>query len=133
MPARVILVHDQPVFLQRASRALQDAGYDVAAFANSLDAWPEIAEGAAADVLVTMIRFAEGLPNGVALARRARLAREMKVVFIGTKDMACHADDLGPVLESPVTPEALVSAVAKALNRIAGERNVPTPGPGSAP
>jgi DNA-binding NtrC family response regulator len=82
MPASVVVVHDDPAFLNAATVVLRDAGHDVAAFDDSMATLTALESAAHVEVLVTRVNFPEGKPNGVSLALVTRTKRPyLKVVF----------------------------------------------------
>ena len=64
MPARVVVVHDEPEFAGKVATALRCAGHDVAVFADPMVALDALDAAANIEVLVTRIKFAPGKPNG---------------------------------------------------------------------
>jgi hypothetical protein len=75
MAARIIVVHDDPEFRQCAVAALHAAGYDVEAFAGSMQSIDALDAAVDIDLLLTRVMFPTGTPNGVALARMARMKK----------------------------------------------------------
>jgi hypothetical protein len=70
MSANIIFVHDDPEFIEEAAAALRLAGHKVVTFREpTLNA----VETAPFEILITRVWFPIGQPNGVALARMARL------------------------------------------------------------
>jgi DNA-binding response OmpR family regulator len=116
MPARVILVHDDPEVLEPATAALRVAGHDVAAFADSMAAISALEDARVAELLITRVRFPLGTPNGVSLARMARIKRPgIKVLFAALPEMEEHAGDLGEFMPMPVDMSELVATVTRVL------------------
>jgi DNA-binding NtrC family response regulator len=68
MPASVVIVHDDPVFLDTAAAALRNAGHEVATFDDPMTALSELEAATSVEVLVTRVTFPEGTPNGISLA-----------------------------------------------------------------
>ena len=75
MPARIVVADDDPEFVNNTVMALRGAGYDVAAFADSMSALAALEVAQLVEVLITGLEFPEGLPNGVSLGLMARLKR----------------------------------------------------------
>jgi DNA-binding NtrC family response regulator len=75
MPARIVLAHDDPSFVADTVKALRAAGYEVAAFTDTMLALDALETARRVEVLITRVRFAAGMPNGVALSRMARVKR----------------------------------------------------------
>jgi CheY-like chemotaxis protein len=72
MPAHIVVVHNDPAFIERVVTALTIAGCDVAAFTNTMQAIEALEAAQHIEVLITRVLFPMGQPNGVALARMAR-------------------------------------------------------------
>lgn len=71
MGPRIIVVHYDPEFLAGAAQMLQQAGFEVAAFENSLAAWDAVKQSGL-EMLIIKVGVPDGQPNGVALAQMAR-------------------------------------------------------------
>ncbi|HME20527.1 MAG TPA: hypothetical protein VKI44_04060 [Acetobacteraceae bacterium] len=75
MPARVVVVHDDPEFVARTATGLRVAGYDVATFTDTLAATDALDKAERiVEVLITRVLFPKGQPHGVALALMARMS-----------------------------------------------------------
>ena len=72
MPARIVVVHDDLTFRECVVAALQAAGYDLKAFAGSMEAIDALDAPERIDLLITRAAFPDGTPNGVSLARMAK-------------------------------------------------------------
>jgi DNA-binding NtrC family response regulator len=59
MPARIVLVHDDPKFRECAVTALQDAGHEVRAFSGSMEAIDALDGAARIELLITRVTFRE--------------------------------------------------------------------------
>jgi CheY-like chemotaxis protein len=105
---RIVLVHDVPEFVATAAAALQEAGYEVAQFADPQAAWEAVRPPAV--ILITRVRFAPGKPHGIALAARAR-SNGLKVIFTALLEYAADAKGLGLFMPMPVNIPDLVEAV----------------------
>ena len=82
MPARIVVVHDDPEFIDRTVTALLAAGYDVTAFTDTISALAALEAAQWLELLITRVIFPPGQPNGVALARMARVKKPgVKVLF----------------------------------------------------
>ena len=69
MPARVVLVHDDPEFTAMAVAALrQVVGCDLAWFSDSHSALDALEAAEKIELLITPAQFPPGQPHGVALA-----------------------------------------------------------------
>ena len=116
MPARVVLVDDDPEFVERATSALKSAGYPVAAFLDSLQALDAVRAPGQAELLITRMEFEALTLNGVALARMAKMSRRnIHVIFTASPELREHAEGLGEFLPLPVDIADLVAAVDRAL------------------
>ncbi len=122
MPANIVVVHDDPAFLDNTVRALQRAGYDAAGFLQSMAALDALEAAERVEVLVTRVRFPEGTPHGVALAQMTRHKRPgIKVLLIARPDSASHVNGVGEVLATPVTADEVVEKVRAMLRGAAEE------------
>lgn len=118
MPAQIVVVHDDPNFLDGALTALRTAGYEVALFTNSMSATRALMRDAwVIDVLITRIRFPVGMPHGLALARSALLTHPgLKVLFVSAPATQDLAERLGHFLPMPVRPAKVVRMVDRMLS-----------------
>jgi DNA-binding NtrC family response regulator len=116
MPARIVVAHDEAEFVENTVAALQDAGYDVAAFGDSMSALAALEAAQRVEVLITPVVLPEGRPNGVALARMARMKRPgIKVLFVARPDTQAHTEGVGEFLPAGVTASEIVETVRKML------------------
>lgn len=58
MPAPIVIVHDDPQFLDRTATALRFAGFEAACFSGAMDALRALEEAVTIELLITRIRFA---------------------------------------------------------------------------
>jgi DNA-binding NtrC family response regulator len=115
MPARVIVVHDDPGFVCQLKTALKSVGHQVTSFSDPVVAWDIFNTGQRFEALITRIEFQPGKSNGVALARMARSRQPgIRVLFIALPEYAAHADGVGTFLAIPVS----ISDVTEALRRL---------------
>ena len=122
MPARVIVVLNEPEFADKTASALRAQGYDVLALADPMMALELLERPERLDLLVTCLDFAPGRPNGIALGRMARLKRPgIRVLFVGPADLEQHAEGLGTFLNSPVTVPQVVEGVLRTLDTAPAE------------
>jgi DNA-binding NtrC family response regulator len=118
MPARVVVVLDQPGFADKTAGGLEAAGIDAVAFADPMTALNALDGGHRIELLVTCPDFPQGKPNGVALARMARLKRpDIAVLFVGATEAARHTAGLGQFIPSPVSLSDLLSAISTQLQK----------------
>jgi DNA-binding NtrC family response regulator len=116
MPARVVVVLEDPVLSGATVAALQERGYDAIAIPDSMDALDALESAARIEVLVTSAEFRPGKPNGVALARLTKLKRpDVKVVFMGTADFARFIEGVGLFIPVPVTAHEISQSVFELL------------------
>jgi len=118
MPARVVVVHDEPGFVDGLVAALNLAGHQVAAFADPLAAWDALAAARLTEVLITRVQFPPGRSNGLALARMAHLnCRSIQVIFVARPEFASECEDDGLFLPLPVSVPQVVKTVDLLLQR----------------
>jgi DNA-binding NtrC family response regulator len=116
MPARVVLVHDEPEFLEPLDAALRQAGHDVATFADPMEALDALDAAQSIEVLVTRVQFPVGKPNGLAVARMARVKRpEIRVIFTAQPEFARYAEGVGVFMPRPVSVADVVATVERLL------------------
>jgi DNA-binding response OmpR family regulator len=117
MPARIVVAHSDPDFLNDTVRELQCAGYDVVGFLDSNAALASLESAKRIEVLVTRLIFAKGTPHGVALALMAQLRRpDLKVLFTALPDVAHHAEGLGDILIAPVRANEVLAKIREMLS-----------------
>jgi DNA-binding NtrC family response regulator len=116
MPARVVVVHDEPGFAGQLTDALRLAGHDVAVFVDPMFALDALDAAERIEILITRIGFPPGKPNGIALARMARAKRPgVRVVFTARPEFAALAEGLGEFVPTPVNIADVVATVARLL------------------
>ena len=116
MPARIVVVHDEPEFADPLAAMLGAAGQDVAVFADPMAALHALDTAQTIEVLVTRVRFAPGQPNGFALARMARIKRPgIRVLFVARPEFAGDAAGLGMFMAHPVSVADVAEAVGHLL------------------
>jgi DNA-binding NtrC family response regulator len=121
MSATVLVVHSDTDARELMLSALRTAGFDVAGFGDPMIALDAVEVDSRVKVLVTRINFGEGRLNGVALARMLRhnIRRDIRVVFVGRWENRRHVrDGEGEFIRHPISPEALVDAVGRALTAV---------------
>jgi len=112
MPARIIVVHDDPSFTERTAAALVAAGHDVRAFTSSMSAINALEGAQRIEVLVTRVVFPAGQPNGVAVALMARMKKPgVKVLFAALPEMQAHTEGVGEFLPAPADPADIVALI----------------------
>jgi DNA-binding NtrC family response regulator len=116
MPARILVVHDDPGFTERTAAALVAAGHDVSAFTSSMSAIKALEAAQQIEVLVTRVVFPEGQPNGVALALMAKMKKPgVKVLFAALPETQAHTEGVGEFLPAPADPADIVALIGKIL------------------
>jgi DNA-binding NtrC family response regulator len=116
VPAQIVLVHDDSDFNIAATLALTVAGYGAASFVDPMSALDALEVARTVEALITRVRFGPGKPNGIALARMARLKRpDIRVLFVAQPEFAAQAAGLGDCLAAPVTPTEIVEGVRRLL------------------
>jgi CheY-like chemotaxis protein len=96
MPARIVVVHDDPEFIDITAAALTAAGHDVLAFTSSMTAIDALEAAQQIEVLVTRVIFPNGQPNGVSLALMARTKKpRVKVLFVALPETQEHTAGVG--------------------------------------
>lgn len=117
MPARIVLVHDEPELLAAFEAKLRSTGHDVAAFRDSVSAFDALSSPRRVEILVTRLLFQPGRPHGLALAGAARMTRPLlKTIFLVRPDVLHHVADEDRVLVTPVSPDLVVQVVEELLN-----------------
>jgi DNA-binding NtrC family response regulator len=116
MPARIVLVHDNADFLDRAAAAIRAAGYDVATYNASMPALAALEAAQTVELLITRVTFPAGTPHGVSLARVARRnLPSLKVLFIAQPEHQEHTEGVGEFMPVPVSIPELVDRVSAML------------------
>jgi DNA-binding response OmpR family regulator len=116
MPASVVVVHDDPDFVDQLTVALSLAGYDVISFVDPMDALNALDTSLWLEVLVTRVQFGLGRKNGVALARMARSKRpSIWVLLTALPEFKDYAEGLGKFMPMPVSVPYVVDAVVGML------------------
>ena len=117
MPARIVLVHDDPAFVGPALARLRAAGYDVIAFRDSMSATVALEHPEHIELLITGVRFPSRTPNGAALARMARLTRpRIKVLFTSFPEVRRHTEGFGELPPRPFSTDELLETVGRMLD-----------------
>ena len=118
MPARTVIVHDDPRFIELSAGALGAAGHQIRAFSSSMAAIDALQADEPAQLLITRIAFPQGQPNGVSLARMARVKWPgIRILFVGRPENREHTEGVGEFLAAPVAGNELVEAVDQLLRR----------------
>lgn len=116
MPARIVVALQEPGLSEQVVSSLKTAGHDAVALPDSMIALDALESAARIEVLATSVNHQPGKPNGVALARMARLKRPgIKVIFIGPPETARHSAGLGDFLPSPAPAPAVAARITQLL------------------
>lgn len=116
MPARIVLVHDDPTFLIPLASALQAAHLDTAAYIDPIAASAALDTPRTVELLVTRIQFSSGGTNGIALSLLVRRKRpHIKVLFTALQELAGQAKGFGDFIAWPCPIETVVDAVRQRL------------------
>jgi hypothetical protein len=100
MPARIVVVHDDPEF---NAALVEKLGKDVAWFTDPVKALTALESARTVAFLITRLQFTDSQPVGLSLARLARAARpDVRVVFTGRPQHRDYARGLGEFLAEPV-------------------------------
>ena len=117
---RILVIDDEDIVRTSCSRALVPAGYEVKAAKNGLEGLKMISDEKF-DLVLTDLKMPD--MDGIEVLKRIKEEwPEIEVIIITgyqTVDTAVKSIKLGAFdyIEKPFTPDALVAAVAKALNR----------------
>lgn len=116
MPARIVIVLDEPGFAERTASSLRHAGCDATPMPDPHVALEALENARQIDLLVTCVDHGPGKPNGVSLALMARRRRPgLKVIFVGAENCAPFTEGLGAFMLSPVAVDDVVGAVIRML------------------
>jgi DNA-binding NtrC family response regulator len=117
MPDRIFVIEDDEPTRYAYERALSRAGYRTQGYTSYFEAAEDIDKGAGA-LLVVDLQLLPRTPNGLAVARMARLHRPgLPIIFVtGFHELAGLTDpEMGPVMLKPVELGLLVSTVGERL------------------
>lgn len=116
--AGILVVHDEVDKCATLCAALRGAGYDAVPRTSSLEALSDLDGAEPWAALVTRARFARGQPNGVALARMARMKRPgIKIVFFADPRFERAAEGLGEYASIKAGADGVLDAVTRLLHR----------------
>lgn len=116
MPARVMIVHDDPTFIAMAIAALKLAGQDAIAFTDPMAALDALDAAKTVEILVTRVIFGPRRPHGISLARLAQRRRPtIRVLFTALPEFAESVRGIGEFLPMPVRMPDFVEAVGGLL------------------
>jgi DNA-binding NtrC family response regulator len=116
MSASIVLVHDVAEFVESTANALRAAAYRVTTFSDTMAAIDALGTDQPIDLLITRVQYPQGQPNGVALARMARVKRPgIQVLFVGVPERLPYTEGVGELLEAPVGAADIVAAAGRLL------------------
>ena len=128
MPAPVVFVHDDPTFTEACATALRVEGYDVAAFTDPMLALDELDTASTVDLLITRVAYAPGKPNGLALARMARVKRpNIRIIFLAVPTAIEHIEGWGDFVQLPATPAEILTAMKEGFGTQGSQAKVMRP------
>jgi two-component SAPR family response regulator len=109
MPARIVVVHDDPVFTDAIAGKL---GSDVAWFTDPVRALGALASARSVEFLVTRLEFSNCQPVGLSLARVVRAVRpNVRVIFTGRPEYREHARGVRKFVAEPVSAAHLATVI----------------------
>src|SRR5262245_1346735 len=116
MPAQIVIALNDITLANRVATELSARGYDTIAFSDPMAALNELEDARRLQLLIASVDFGAGRPNGVTLARMAKLKRpRMMAIFLGLPEMLVHTEGLGKLLLPSVTAPDVVAQVAGML------------------
>jgi DNA-binding NtrC family response regulator len=116
MPARIVVVHDEPEFIDQAVKALTRAGWEAVGFSDSMAAVHALDHADKIDLLITRVQLGAHKPHGVSLALMAKSKRpKIKVLFTALPEYEDQVKLLGEFLPLPIDPPQLLEAVERIL------------------
>ena len=116
MPARILVVHDEPEFIDQAVKALRHAGWEAEGFTDSMVAVHALDDPGKIELLITRVQLGPGKPHGVSLAMMAKSKRpKIKVLFTALPEYEEQVQPLGKFLPLPVGTAQLLEAVERLL------------------
>jgi DNA-binding NtrC family response regulator len=116
MPARIVFVHDEPVFRDAMFVALANAGLSFAWYPDALLAMDALEAARRVQLIITRIRFPDGRSNGLSLVQCARMRdRTVRTIFAEDLELQGHVSDEGRFFIMPVDPATLMRAVHEEL------------------
>jgi hypothetical protein len=118
MPGRLLLGQAYGVS-HRQARRQGWSGHETVGLVDPNMALDTIEAAGLAPLLITAVTFPAGKPNGISLARMAKLKRpDIKAVIVGALEHQSLAEGLGDFLAMPFDPQALVDVVDRLLDRV---------------
>ena len=116
MPAHIVVVLDEPGFAEHTAEILRERGYEAMALPDSMAALDQLEGAERIEFLITSLDHGDGKPNGIALARMARLRKPgIKVIFVAEPGMERYTAGLGEMMPWPVGVLDVVERAASLL------------------
>lgn len=116
MQSRIVMVHDDTEFLERASIALHRSGYGVINFTEPTTALVSLLARHHIEMLVTRVNFGPGKLNGITMALMAcEKHRSLQMIFTSPPSQAVHALHFGEFVPMPVSIPRLIALVERLL------------------
>jgi hypothetical protein len=117
MPARIVVVLNDPELADATVSALTADGYDALAVHDSMAALTLLEQAEDIELLVASTYFGPQKPTGAALALMTRISRPgLKAIFTGNPELAALLEDIGHVISGPVSPSKMVNTARLALS-----------------
>lgn len=105
MPARIVVVLNDPAFTDRTVAALRELGSDAVAIHDPMVALTALERARTIEMLIASVESEPGKPNGISVARMVKGNRPgVKVILLGSDTMARFAEGLGTFMPLPCTP-----------------------------
>ena len=120
MPDRILVIEDDEATRYSYERALLGAGYPTIGFPSYHAAAAAIDQGVGR-LLVVDLQLPPRTPNGLSIARMARLHRPgLPIIFVtGYHELAGLIDaEMGPVFLKPIDLDLLISTVRERLQSV---------------
>jgi CheY-like chemotaxis protein len=112
---RILVVEDDEASSYALGRILAVEGYNVARADDYREALRVLEDGDPVDLLLAELRL-PGV-NGFALARMGRMRHhDLKVVYMTAYDDFPASEALGPVMQKPLDPDALLRTLHQILS-----------------
>lgn len=117
MRPTIALVEHDLALLPRMQQALQQAGFAVAAFTDSLLAWDHL-KGGDTDALIARVETSPERPSVVALSLGGRYANpDLQVVLLASQQEMDSLLGLGDVLPASLSPDDVAAHVMRMVSR----------------
>ncbi len=103
MPSHIVVVHDEPDFVEQMVETLTAAGWEAAGFSDPMAAIQAFDDADRIDLLITRVRFGPRKPHGISLALMAKIKRpRIKLLFTASPEYEEQARPLGEFLPLPI-------------------------------